>query len=156
MRYLLLLLALSGCLPSSYDTIPGQHDATVIVWDLTYNMLNVDPPAVEWIKQKDLDCDDQGSGFLGFHGALYLGAIKNEGRCVGGLSWSDWYLSQVALPDNFVISATSFAHELYHMSLWKRYGDADSGHSDPGFGANYGYPVGIVDAANITLVQYGL
>ncbi len=139
MRALVLFLAAS-C--GSYDALPRQDEATVIVWQKVYGEQGR-APDVQWIE--DLDCADE----KGFIAGRWYGEPKPSGNCVYGVSWPDWDLVQVAIKARF--SEGAFAHELYHQHLDNLSGFADPKHLDPGF-----RPGGTVDLANAALNEVGL
>lgn len=156
--WILPFVLLAGCLGcGSYDALPRQNEATTIVWALTYEKLDGDPPSVQWITQKDLNCgpDHLGVNHAFFRGRWY-GDVGHGDHCVGGVTWPDWHLSQVALADGDTFSTSPFAHELFHQYLSDIGGDGDPGHTNPGFGLGFGHTYGIVDAAVDMLKENGL
>jgi hypothetical protein len=157
-KFLVLLLVCLAAACSGYEKLPRQDDATTIVWRLTYGELANDPPQVQWIFQKDLNCGADTTGrFLAFYRWRWYGDVSHSDVCVGGVTWEDWGpFCQVALSDGLTFSTSAFSHELYHAFLHYRDGDGDASHADPGFGTDFGHPYGTVDAARDALKAEGL
>lgn len=152
MKKLLILLALLGACNSDFKKLPGEDLALDLVWNQTYRMADYGHPDIAWVDAPDLNCAN-GKGFK--IGRVYQ-AVQAD-NCVLGVTWEDWGIIQVALPADFHFSDGVFAHELWHASLGTRDGgDGDPNHKDPGFGTHFGYPYGIVDAADDLVKANGL
>lgn len=155
-----LIILLSGC-GFDFATIPNQKEAVALIWDGLYaDATQGNPsPALQWITQKDLNCAPNSDGiFQGFYRGRWYTDTQHSDVCVGGVTWEDWGVSQIALMDANLglFSKTSFPHELWHMALHYRDGDGNPSHSDPGFGIAFGHPFGIVDEARVVLENAGL
>jgi hypothetical protein len=154
MRWIYGLILAAGC--NNYMQLPGQDKAVDIVWRQTYGSTS-EPNAIQWITQENLDC---AADFKGKNHAFYrwrwYGDLGKSEHCVGGVTWPDWGLSQVALSDGDTFSNTAMAHELWHGRMLDVTGDGDPKHLDPGFGIGFGFGYGAVDLAQDNLRKEGL
>jgi hypothetical protein len=152
---LILFVVLTGCV-GNYDEIPNQHEALVITWFDTYGMRGNNPPLMEWIRPESFNCHPGPDGeFEGFWASHWYHGEDDTSKCVTGLYWEILNIAEVAHPESFTFSGSSYAHELWHSAMWHR-GDLDPGHKDPGFGSDYGHPYGAVDIARDNLRAAGL
>lgn len=117
-RLLILMIAMTtaGCVSGSTGRRPGQDQAEKIVWRAAFGMTDA-APEVEWIQLDDW----------------------NAGERVEGFTWAGWKI-QVAdgdpanpvkdcAPDGqWLISSTSYAHELMHYKMAATTGDVDAFH----------------------------
>jgi len=153
----LLALVISGCAGCNprEDVIPGQIEATALVWQFYGNTEpnSPEPPRIEWVYPEDLDCGLSEDGiYQGFY-RRQVPIEKTLGikpQCVAGVFWSEGYYTQVAHKIGFKFTTSAFAHELYHAHLWRSTGDGNGTHTDPGF-----KPGGAVDQANANLAAAG-
>lgn len=151
MRYLVALLFLSGC-NLNFPQIPDQDRAEKIVWIDTYCMQGRNPPPVQWIEEKDLNCTEWGGRNIGWYrDQSFYGDLVKSSQCVLGLFWDYPDVVQDAHPTNFKFSDSAYAHEFWHARMLYVTGDSDSNHTDPGF-----QPGGAVDQAAINLAREGL
>jgi hypothetical protein len=152
-RWIYGLILAAGC---GYSALPDQDKAMDIIWRQTFNE-TFEPNSIEWITQKDLDCapDIHGKN-RAFYRWRWYGDVSKSDHCVGGVTWPDWGLSQVAIADGETFSNTALAHELWHGRMLDVTGDGDPKHLDPGFGIGFGFGYGAVDLAQDNLRKEGL
>ena len=149
MRALLFLVSLTAC-GGNYATVPRQELAIKLVWVDTYRAEG-SPPQIEWIVQKNLNCADAEGQNRGFYRSRWWGDAQVSGFCVAGVYWSDWGVTQIALPDWTPLSKTAFAHELLHAA-----GGYDPDHLAPEWGTSQGKPYSLYDVAVDLLKANGL
>ncbi len=143
---------LQACAPPDFPQLPNQTLASDLVWKVAYGEQINDPPRIQWIFQEKLNCGQSTAGqFRGFFVDNHYGDLPDSGTCVGGATWDQYNVSQIAWYDGATFSTTSIAHEYYHMDRLYMTGDPDGTHSGPGW-----KPGGVVFMADQILEGYGL
>ena len=137
MRYLPLLLLLSGCMPEGDTTaLPHQHLAVILIWNQTYGETKP-APVVYWRRDR---CNEPN----GIYGTLPNCTFDYMGERVDGLETTGDQWVEVGAPsDDRTFSHTALAHELLHASI------GDSDHKSPRWATD-------IDASNAALAAYGL
>jgi hypothetical protein len=115
MRYLIALLAITGCDSGTFARRHGQDEAERIVWSELYSMRGPAPP-VEWVDHL-LWNGRPGYTIIGSRCQVTEWAPDAD---VGAIF--DGHRIMAA------ISSTSYAHELMHYKTWIETGDVDPFH----------------------------
>ena len=140
MRGLAVLICLASCATGEWpDVERGESELRErdIVWE-SFGATDEAPPTVDW--ETGEKCPDLARDF----GGLY---ILLDGKCLLGRYHEPDHRARVIWTEK--ISASAYAHEMYHGWLWIHTGDLDRDHWDPGWST-------VVWNANSLLRQVGL